>query len=59
VLAFVGAVPLDRRGESEVFGIARPDGLEDAVDGGISAMLVINVDRAENVQIAARNPGRH
>jgi hypothetical protein len=59
MLAFVGAVALDCRDQRVVVGRARAHGVEHAIDRRVPAMLVINVDRSEKVEIAASEPSAH
>ena len=53
VLALVSAVLFDRRNETGIVGAARAHGFEHAVERGVTAMLVIDIDRREHVEKTA------
>src|SRR6185503_12990106 len=59
MLALVGPVLLDRGDEIALFRMPAADRVEDAVDARIAPMLVIDVDRAKQVQVSAAKPGFH
>ena len=59
VLALVGAVLLDRRDELGRLGMLGLHGLQHPVERGVPAVLVIDVDRPEKIEIPLRNPSLH
>src|SRR3569623_1574338 len=59
MLALVGAVLLDRGDEHVVVGAPHAHRLEHTVDARIPPMLVIDVDRCEDVEITAAERGKH
>ena len=59
MLALVGAVLLDPRDQLAIVGRALADRFEHLVDRGIAAVLVVQVDAADNVEIAVLEPGAH
>ena len=59
MFAFIRAMPLDGGDELMIIGGAEAHGLEYAIEGGIAAMLVVNVDRSEQVDVPDAKPLKH
>ncbi len=59
MLALVRPVLLDRGDEPAILRIPRPHRLEHPIDRRIPAMLVIDIDRAEQIEIAMAEVGEH
>jgi hypothetical protein len=56
VLFFVHPVLFDRGNKLRVVRAALPDRRQNPVQGGITAMLVVDIDRGEDVEITAPQP---
>jgi hypothetical protein len=49
VLSLVGAMPFDPGNQRAILGPTRSHGLQNAVDGGVPTMFVVDVDGAEQI----------
>ena len=56
MFTLVGAVLLDRRNERVIVRRACPHCIKYAIDARVPAMLVIDVDRAQQIQVTAAEP---
>jgi len=59
MLPLIGAVPLDQRDEFMVAGGTGFDCLQHAVERGIAAILIVDVDRSQEVEVAIAEPRQH
>src|SRR4051812_35280321 len=59
MLSLVGAMPFDPRDQPVIVGPARAHRIEDAIDGGVTAVFIVDVDRAQQLQIPTLIPPTH